>query len=68
MQLGDILDGGAEFYPVGREVEFHVLKHSLEALGEERAGERQRLRWHRPFYLCYSTKPGWRWFMPAFLL
>lgn len=41
MQLGDILDGGAEFYPVGREVEFHVLKHSLEALGEERAGERQ---------------------------
>lgn len=41
MQLGNILDGGAEFYPVGREVEFHVLKSVLETRGEDLAGERQ---------------------------
>ncbi len=39
MQLGDILDGGAEFHPVGREVEFHVLKNTYEHVSDEKIAE-----------------------------
>lgn len=35
MQLGDILDGGAEFYPVGRPVTFHVLRQPLGGLQDK---------------------------------